>query len=337
MSIAAGADTTHDHVHIVGFYDGDDALVEAVATFLADALDQTGVAVVIATDSHRVALAAELAARGFALDALARAGRYVVLDAAETLRSFMRDGTPELERFAPVMEQLLADVAAVGAPVRVFGEMVALLWDGGNVSAALELETLWNDLATRHDFALFCAYAMSLLEASGDLEAAKRICDRHSGVVTLSGANDGHAAPASRAAIDGRAAGDCFERTFVATPASLRQVRRFLDSVFAQWGEEQTLNDAAVVVSELAANAVAHARSPFRVTISRTESSIRIATRDTSGDAPRYLVSGLDRRGGRGIRLVAALSDAWGTDVESGGKTVWAELTRSGSVTTRRT
>jgi len=51
--------------------------------------------------------------------------------------------------------------------VHAFGEMVALLCQDGLFDAAVELEGLWNELAARFRFHLFCAYP-SRLFASGD-------------------------------------------------------------------------------------------------------------------------------------------------------------------------
>src|SRR2546430_7836376 len=63
-------------------------------------------------------------------------------------RSFMVGDEPSWERFsatiAPVLEQCRATRTA--ARVRVFGEMVDVLWRAGNRAAAVRLEDLWNDL-----------------------------------------------------------------------------------------------------------------------------------------------------------------------------------------------
>ena len=61
--------------------------------------------------------------------------------------------------------------------------MVALLWDDGNVAAALELEDLWNDLAATRAFVLLCAYPMRAFEDPASAAAFKRICDQHSAVI----------------------------------------------------------------------------------------------------------------------------------------------------------
>ena len=86
------------------------------------------------------------------------------------------------------------------------------------------------------------------------------------------------------------------------------------------------LENAAVVASELATNAVRHARSPFRVSISRVDGIITLMVHDGSdGSAvPRRLNS--EAEGGRGLALVAALCRSWGSEVVPDGKIVWAQL-----------
>jgi anti-sigma regulatory factor (Ser/Thr protein kinase) len=308
-------------------YDADQDLVAAVASFLHGALAGAGTAVVIATARHRAALATDLAGRGWRLDALTASGRYVVIDAGDTLARFMRDEQPDPDELTEVIGGLLEQAANGPGPVRVFGEMVDLLWNDGNVPAAIELESLWNDLARRHTFALFCGYAMSSLETAGDLSAVKQMCDRHSDVLALSA----RSSPSGRGLLPaGRDHCDGYGRLFVAAPTVLRDVRGFVRDLLRDWGEADELaSTVEIVASELASNAVQHARSPFSVSLSRSSSAIGIAVRDVSFARPEHIREGAEHAGGRGIRLVAALSSAWGTIAEADGKTVWAHVARA--------
>ncbi|MGO9872526.1 MAG: MEDS domain-containing protein [Acidimicrobiia bacterium] len=311
------------HDHVVAVYDVDDELVTAVAAFLSEALAQGGAAVVIATDAHRRVLDAALEAQGHPLEVLIATGQYRSLDASATLAAFMRDDRPDADKFASVIGAVLDEVARSGGPVRLFGEMVGLLWEDGNLAGAIELETLWNDVAVHHTFALFCAYAMSSLETSGDLTAVKRMCDRHSGVLALHASNW---RDCDRVVAAGR---EHYVRLFVATPTVLREVRHFVREALHIWGDGDLGSTAEVVASELATNAVQHARSPFCVSISRSSAAIGIEVRDTSFDPPEHLRQDAGHAGGRGVRLIAALSRAWGTRDEVDGKTVWAEVART--------
>jgi anti-sigma regulatory factor (Ser/Thr protein kinase) len=323
MSVAAVADEAREHAHIVGFYRRDEELLPAITTFLGTALSTDGAAVVIATPAHRAALDATLASEGFSIDALRRSGRYRSLDARETLTAFMRGGRPDAELFASVLGPVFDELSHAGGPLHAFGEMVALLWDDGDVAAAIELESLWNDFAADHTFALYCAYAMSSLEASSDLGAAKQVCDRHSRVVPLH-------APAALASGPGAIAGSAeFTRLFVPAPVVVREVRSFVRDVLRGWGEDALVEEAEIIALELATNAVVHACSPFQVSISRTLSGVTIAVRDASPDFPRHVGGNADRLGGRGIALVASLSQVWDTRRETDGKTVWAMMARA--------
>jgi anti-sigma regulatory factor (Ser/Thr protein kinase) len=314
------------HDHVVGFYERDDELISTVSEFLTAALNDGGSAVVIATDPHRAALETALAAAGLSVEALSTSGHYRSLDAAETLAAFMDGHHPDPTAFASVIGAALDELAGDG-PVHAFGEMVALLWDAGDVAAAIELESLWNDLAEDHTFSLYCAYAMSSLEHSGDLAAAKRVCDRHSSVMSLASTDTGEVESPSLSDPDNVA------RVFVPVPAVVRDVRSFVRDVFRAWGEDASTPEAEIIVAELASNAVVHARSPFRVSISRTKSEIKLSVRDASTVPPAQPNGNLGitagRQGGRGISMVASLSVTWDTQREADGKTIWATMTRS--------
>jgi anti-sigma regulatory factor (Ser/Thr protein kinase) len=286
--------------------------------FLTDALHQGGTAVVIATPAHRAALDAEFVSEGFPIEDLHGSGQYLSLDARNTLEAFMRQDRPDRHAFESVVGSIIETAGACGTPVRLFGEMVALLWDSGNIDGALELESMWNDLAEGHAFALLCGYAMSSLEATGDL-AAKQMCERHSNVLSLP--NDSAGAPSAVADADR----DSFDRVFVGA-AALREVRRFVREVLHAWRADDRLVDAEIIASELATNAVKHAQSPFRVSLTRSASSMTLSVRDASFDLPEPQARHTEGGGGRGLALVSELSSDWGTRVEADGKTVWAEF-----------
>jgi signal transduction histidine kinase len=91
----------------------------------------------------------------------------------------MRDGSLNSELFSTVIGGLVAQAAAGGRRVRIFGEMVALLAGQGEHAAVIRLETFWNQHQKRQRFSLFCAYPMHKLgqTAVGD------ICAQHSSVI----------------------------------------------------------------------------------------------------------------------------------------------------------
>ncbi len=178
----------HGHpAHVVQFYGEDEFLLDELSRFIGTALGAGEAAIVIATREHRDGLARKLNAWGLDTDKAVAQGRYVPLDAAETLAKIMMDGSPDAACFTKVVGGVMAKVkAATGSEhghVAAFGEMVSLLWTAGKPDEAIRLEQLWNELAETHSFSLRCAYPMSSFyrEEHGDL--LLKICAEHSGVI----------------------------------------------------------------------------------------------------------------------------------------------------------
>lgn len=182
--------------HLVGFYETQPFLVESVRDFLVPALGTGDAAIVVATAAHRELFEQALQGAGIDLADAVENGRYVSLDAAETLSNFMVDGVPDRARFRAAIGAIIARAAEGPRRVRIFGEMVALLWAEGNLTGAIKLEELWNELADSHPFSLFCAYPISGFDAEATTAPFRAICESHSCVIpsesysTLSNANE---------------------------------------------------------------------------------------------------------------------------------------------------
>ena len=169
--------------HFMQLYEKDTSLLDAVRRFIHIGLQAREAAVVIATRSHRHQLEARLRAQGVHLTLVREQGQYIALDAAEILSSIMISGAPDTQCFADMLGGIMASVGSRYARVRVFGEMVALLWAEGNGDAALQLEDLWNELATHHVFSLLCAYPMRVFPRAGDARQFLTMCAAHTHVI----------------------------------------------------------------------------------------------------------------------------------------------------------
>ena len=169
--------------HLVQFYESDAFLVDSVSGFIGAALKAREGSLVIATETHRKAIQAQLAKRGIDLIGALADGRFVALDAAETLAKLLIDGLPDERCFAETVGKVVGEVVERGGRVRAFGEMVALLWADGKRDAAIRLEVLWNDLGKVHRFALFCAYPMSGFADAFDADSLAGVCTCHSRVI----------------------------------------------------------------------------------------------------------------------------------------------------------
>lgn len=115
------------------------------------------------------------------------------------------------------------------------------------------------------------------------------------------------------------------ERAFPQALLSVGLARDFVRGSLSSFGEKVTLA-AATIVSELATNAVQHARSSFRVRIETRSAEVRIEVSDTSLGRPVSRRPSAADPTGRGLRVVEALAEQWGVQTSEQGKTIWFSL-----------
>jgi hypothetical protein len=169
--------------HVVLFYQDEQELAVRVSEYLLPAVtDGGGAAIVIATPDHRRSFTERLAGAGVDVAAARERGSYLEFDASDTIRGFMVGDRPDPAGFWQVVSPLLRQAARAGQPVRVFGEMVSLLWDAGLVNAAIEVEVMWNELGGQHPFSLLCAYPARPVTCSHYLDALTEVCRTHTEV-----------------------------------------------------------------------------------------------------------------------------------------------------------
>jgi DNA-binding NarL/FixJ family response regulator len=172
--------------HEVGFYSDDRRLLDDLTQFVGSALKGGNAAIVTASESHRDALLPRLQAYGLDIGAAIERGRYVPLDAADALSTFMRNRMPNPVLFVKVFDDLiLAAVKAATAKhpqVAIFGECVHLLWAQGNAEAAIQMEKLGNTLIRTYDVSILCGYLPRSLPGGMDSHIFQRICAEHSAV-----------------------------------------------------------------------------------------------------------------------------------------------------------
>jgi DcmR-like sensory protein len=290
--------------HVVQFYEDDAELIAAVGPYLVDAARADEVAVVIATEPHRRALERELDAARIDLVRAQQMRRLTFLDAAETLARFGASGTIDHQAFHEVIGGLMREASRSGRPVRVYGEMVALLWDAGDIAGAIDLETLWNDLGRELPFSLYCSYPTASVDAPEHADGRHSICQLHSSV---------RWPPVE------------FSAHYPAQLHAPSHARRDVVAMLEEADRGTTVANAALIVTELAANAVRHAASPFSVAVRLHGSVARIAVSDQRG-LPSTPDGQLVAKLPHGLAVVEAIATRWGVESISSGKTVWAEF-----------
>ncbi|HEU0104273.1 MAG TPA: ATP-binding protein [Mycobacteriales bacterium] len=109
-------------------------------------------------------------------------------------------------------------------------------------------------------------------------------------------------------------------------PASIASVRRFAVSACLAGGLDPLCDTLALLVSEVATNALVHGSGNVQVRVTAAGPVLRVEVADDSPRMPEPRAAGLLEEGGRGLSLVEQLSRGWGVYREGAGKVVWFEL-----------
>jgi anti-sigma regulatory factor (Ser/Thr protein kinase) len=107
-------------------------------------------------------------------------------------------------------------------------------------------------------------------------------------------------------------------------PAGVAEARQHATDRLAAWGLAETAVTTELVVSELVTNAIRYGQPPIRLRLIRDRSLI-CEVSDASSTAPHLPRARVLDEGGRGLLLVAQLTQRWGTRHSRDGKTIWAE------------
>jgi hypothetical protein len=123
-----------------------------------------------------------------------------------------------------------------------------------------------------------------------------------------------------------------WQGSYLPDPPNVTQARHAAVAAMRGAGVDGAALDASeIIVGELVANAVRHARTELTAVVEVNEGTVRVAVIDLDTRPPALLASDEDSTSGRGLQIVAALATRWGweaTETEEGipGKKVWAEV-----------
>jgi hypothetical protein len=173
--------------HVVQLYQDQDFLNRAVCRFAAAALANGEGLILIPTVEHWNAFRPRLIAEGVDVDAAQKRGQLTIVGADELLPRFMRDAMPDSPVFLGLAGDVVGRVRAGSRypKVRWWGEMVNILWERGKVTASMNLEDLFDELAHKQDIAIFCSFQMD--NFNGDIQARMlpRLSENHSHLIPV--------------------------------------------------------------------------------------------------------------------------------------------------------
>jgi DNA-binding NarL/FixJ family response regulator len=172
--------TASTRSHQVEFYSDDAAFVVGFTDFIEAALKAGKALIVVVTESHRKSLLQRLQEQGVDIAAAIEQGRYLHLDVADTLLSFMGDEEPDPVLFLREVSELIAAAARSTAGeqsrVTICGECASILWAQGNADAAIQVERFCNQLTKRYEMDILCGFSLSSFYRDEDKEIFQKIC-----------------------------------------------------------------------------------------------------------------------------------------------------------------
>ena len=156
--------------HIVYSYTDETKLAEAVCRFASAGIRKVEAVLLVLSDAHYDPVRERLKREGFNLADLEATGHLACENAKNLLDAFMFDGILDEHKFKTTIGRMIETAKAGRAngknrQVRVFGEMVDLIWNH-NPIATQRLEELWNEVIQAHSVPLLCAYSLSRTQST---------------------------------------------------------------------------------------------------------------------------------------------------------------------------
>ena len=223
-------------------------LADSVGEYIGAGLRRGEAAVIIATPAHRARFQERIDS-----PAALKEGRLKMLDAEETLAKFLANGMPQWKSFHELVGGLIAELRLRYPTVRVYGEMVDVLWQRGERAAAVRLEEYWNELGRLQTFSLFCAYRMNPLDSDAYGGPLECVCKAHTHLIPArdAGRFDDAVHAATTAVLDQPLAGILL--SLAANHRSLTEMPLGQATLF--WLNQNMPRTAEKILSELRAGA----------------------------------------------------------------------------------
>jgi len=170
--------------HVCQFESESDPLAESIALFAAGGLQRGDAVVLVAPPEQTDIVIALLERDKLDTDAALESGQLLMLSSRSLLAEVSSDGVPDLERLKGMLDAFLQRIPAEWSRgIRVYGEMVNVLWCGGYPELAVKLEDHWNELARSRPLSVFCGYTLDGLAESTYAGPFSEIGRTHTNVV----------------------------------------------------------------------------------------------------------------------------------------------------------
>ncbi|HEY0845255.1 MAG TPA: MEDS domain-containing protein [Noviherbaspirillum sp.] len=177
--------------HIAQLYRNNAELAHVVGDFIVEGLRRGEAVLVIATAAHwalfvsRLARYADIDLAGAIVN-----GQLRIMDAELALAAIMADNLPQWHHVHQRAKEIIESCSRRYGTLRVYGEMVNLLWSKENRVGAEMLEGHWNAIAHRYPVRRLCAYRMEEEDGENYNALLRCVCRTHARVLPPPGRPD---------------------------------------------------------------------------------------------------------------------------------------------------
>ena len=173
--------------HIVQLYQEQDFMSYAVGRFAGAGLAKGEGVILVSTDPHWTAIRPRLEAEGVDVRSAQARGQLTVVDANDLLPRFMKGAMPDPPVFKGAFSDVVRQARASGGyeQVRVWGEMVDVLWERGDVAGSMNLEDLFDQLAKKVEISIFCSFLMDNFNGDVHAHMLPRLGTNHSHLIPV--------------------------------------------------------------------------------------------------------------------------------------------------------
>lgn len=174
--------------HVAHLYESEEELAASASRFIAEGLHRGEAVLVIATAAHWALFVARLATdTAIDLAGAIVSGQLRIMDANLAVSAVVVDGLPQWHRVNESASSIIENSLRRFGALRVYGEMVDLLWERGNRVGAAMLETHWNALAHQYPIDRLCVYRTNAAEKGAHNALLRCVCRTHSRILPRTG------------------------------------------------------------------------------------------------------------------------------------------------------
>ncbi len=167
-------------IHAVQFYDREEFILKEIQKFISAGWQQKEGVLAVLRKNRLDKLVQALSVNGAeALSSAIQNGQIQLIAAEELMPSIFKEEQIDSEVFQLKIGKRLSDLQDGFGRIRVYGEIVDILWCQGKKEMALAVENEWQELSKTYDFTLLCGYSLTGFSKAKDMPDFVRVCGRH--------------------------------------------------------------------------------------------------------------------------------------------------------------